>query len=295
MVESLTSAVLGLVLTMLIALGGRRLRGTTLVGPWLWGIVSAVLLTLSGLLAATPQIVAGDRLLTLLPYAAEVSTLCPLVALLGARRPQHSAWQFIVATLYVILLVPAVQGTRTAGALNIDAPWSWFLLGLIGVGFVNAAPTRYWPSFTAIALGQLILLAPYIVDIPATSERANSLRHITALALLILAVVMMGWRAVATRRTAAWQSRDPLDRLWLDFRDAYGVLWALRVQQRVNAAAVQFGWPVALAWDGFRDRGTGQPATAFAPTTRAAVEHVLRTLLWRFMSAQMIDERLSGS
>ena len=130
MTASIVSTVCGAALTVLLALSGRPLRGTTLVGPWLWGIISAAILTLVSL-AAMPLLSDNFALSALLTYAAEASTLCPLVALLGARRPQHSAWQFVVATLYAILLVPAVQGGEAGGWIVIDAPWSWFMLGWI--------------------------------------------------------------------------------------------------------------------------------------------------------------------
>jgi len=42
-----------------------------------------------------------------------------------------------------------------------------------------------------------------------------------------------------------------LDRRWLDFRDAYGALWALRILARINQTAEVQGWPMRLVWSGF--------------------------------------------
>lgn len=283
---------LGLGLTWLLALSGRPLRGTTLVGPWLWGIISGVLMTLAPL-ASFPTLQTDVGLTTLLTYAAGVSTLCPLVALLGARRPQHSAWQFVVATLYAILLVPAVQGGRVGGEIIIDAPWSWFLLALIAVGCINALFTRYWPAAGALATGQLLLLAPYLFPITTPTWFPQQIRLLAALGLLISTVLLLWWRATAVLKSPAWRSVEPLDRLWLDFRDAFGALWALRVLQRVNAAASQYGWPIELTWDGFYDRVANRPATGIPAEVRAGVEHVMRTVLWRFMSEQWMTQSLS--
>jgi len=291
--SSIISIVCGVALTVLLALSGRLLRGTTLVGPWLWGLISAAMLTLTSL-AAMPPLADHFALSALFTYAAEASTLCPLVALLGARRPQHSAWQFVVATLYAILLVPAVQAGEVDGRIAIDAPWSWFMLGLIGVGALNYLPTRYWPAAVALALGQWTLLAPHLITSATPTWASPPTRTALGLALLWLTVILLRRRATAPLQSPAWRRRDPLDRLWLDFRDAFGVLWALRVQQRVNAAATQFGWPVELAWEGFCDRLTHQPAAAMPPEVRAAVEHVLRTVLWRFMSERWMEQRLPG-
>lgn len=292
MAVSILNIALGLTLTCLVALSGRPLRGTTLVGPWLWGGISGTLMTLASL-ATLPTLKADDGLISLLTYAAAVSTLCPMVALLGARRPQHSAWQFVVATLYAILLVPAVQGGRAGGGFVIDAPWSWFMLGLIGVGFLNLLPTRFWPAVVALAIGQLSMLSPYLFSIAAPTWAPQQTRLLVGISLLILSLFLLRWRAAVVLRSPAWRDCEPLDRLWLDFRDAFGVLWALRVQQRVNAAAAQYGWPVALSWDGFYDRLSNQPATAMPAEIRAGVEHVMRTVLWRFMSPQWMAERLS--
>ncbi|MCE9553312.1 MAG: hypothetical protein K8T91_08030 [Planctomycetes bacterium] len=293
MAASLLNTALGLALTLLLMQSGKPLRGSTLIGPWLWGIISAATLTMASF-AALPSLAADVPLTALFTYAAEVSTLCPLVALLGARRPQHNAWQFVVATLYAILLVPAFQGGRTGGEIAIEAPWSWFMLGLIGVGILNTMPTRYWLAAVALAFGQLILLAPHLLTSSGPTWAPQQSRMTAGLGVLIVAVLLLRWRAAAALMLPAWQARDPLDRLWIDFRDAFGVLWALRVQQRVNAAAEQYGWPVELTWEGFYDRISHQPATAMPADVRAALEHILRSVLWRFMSEPWMEQRLSG-
>jgi hypothetical protein len=253
-------------------------------------VVSALLL--SGVsLGIAWDLFADAATAALWQYAAEVSILCPGVALMGARRPQHSPWQFIVATLYAILLVPAIQGAGSGGAVVIVAPWNWFLLCVWGVGIVNLLPTRYCPAAIVLAVGQAMLLAPYLAA--DTAWASSQWRIAATLALLICGVLLLRWRGMGALHSSAWQQRDPLDRLWLDFRDAYGLLWGARVQQRVNAAAAQYGWPVMLCWDGLRDVAEGQPVAAVPSEVRAPVEHVMRTVLWRFMSPQWIEARLT--
>jgi len=285
----LISAGLGAALAAALILFGRPLRGSTLVGPWVWGVISALLLSAVSLGHAF-ELFANATTAALWQYAAEVSILCPGVALMGARRPQHSAWQFVVATLYAILLVPAIQGGGSGGAVVIVAPWSWFLLGLWSVGFVNLLPTRYWPAAVVLAGGQAMLLAPYLA---ADTAWAASQWRVAAGLVLLSAGTLLRWRGLNLLQSAAWRRRDPLDRLWLDFRDAYGLLWGARVQQRVNAAAAQYGWPVVLCWDGLRDCAEGQPVAALPPDVRAPVEHVMQTVLWRFMSREWIEARLT--
>ncbi len=81
-----------------------------------------------------------------------------------------------------------------------------------------------------------------------------------------------------------------LDRVWLDFRDAFGAVWGLRVMERMNASAAMLGWPVTLSWQGFL---ANEPGAGNVETPQI-VEDSLRTLLRRFVSPAWIDERLAG-
>jgi hypothetical protein len=109
-----------------------------------------------------------------------------------------------------------------------------------------------------------------------------------ALGLIVAAMLWAAWKG---RRTTA---SDGYDRLWIDFRDAFGLLWALRVQERVNAAAAMYGWPFMLVWSGFVETESGQPIAAFSPETEKALRQNLKGLLRRFVSPEWIGERLAG-
>jgi hypothetical protein len=76
--------------------------------------------------------------------------------------------------------------------------------------------------------------------------------------------------------------------IWLDFRDSFGLLWSLRVQERLNATATQHGWKTELSWDGFR------PAEESA-AQRGELRAALRGLLRRFVSGAWIARRLDES
>ena len=85
--------------------------------------------------------------------------------------------------------------------------------------------------------------------------------------------------------------RDPLDRLWRDFCNLYGLAWGLRVAERFNASAAANRWPVTLTWRGFRSpSGDGSPGLSAAE--REAVAENLASWLRRFVEPTWIAERV---
>ena len=102
---------------------------------------------------------------------------------------------------------------------------------------------------------------------------------------LIALAMFMAWLPKRVSAVNRW------DRLWLDFRNSYGMLWSLRVAQRVNDAAATSQWPVVLHWNGFSDTD-GEPLHEPDDSWRQGFEHCLRGLLRRFVSDAWIAERL---
>jgi hypothetical protein len=88
---------------------------------------------------------------------------------------------------------------------------------------------------------------------------------------------------------------NPYDRLWREFRDQFGLFWALRLQERVNAVAATENWPFVLTWTGLVERATGQPLLAVDPAIEPALRTTIKGLLRRFVSGAWIAARLDGS
>ena len=67
------------------------------------------------------------------------------MAILGAKRPQNIGWQFIVGSLWIVLILPAADNVLLwrGGQLNIGAVREWFLTVLLFVGLSNYLLTRY--------------------------------------------------------------------------------------------------------------------------------------------------------
>lgn len=278
----------GLAVAGMAALIWRKphLAGTTLVAPWWWALAS--LGTIAGVEAALPIItgISAGAWPAALRYSAAATLFCPLMAALGAKRPQHVAWQFIVLSMWCILVLPAAEAVlvRSSPTFEITGARSWFLLALIGVGAANTLPTRFWLSSLLAAAGQTVLLLPYL-----PLGLAGVGRWGTPLALgLCVAAIGLSAVGIPRRRMAL----VPLDRVWLDFRDSFGALWSLRVAERVNAAAALYHWDLALTWGGFRTPDGKSPPNELSAELAAAVRQNLDNLLRRFVSSEWIDARL---
>ncbi len=277
---------LGLVgLAGLLALAWRRpqLSGTTLAAPWAWSVVSLVTVAVTELLIGLDSRLAANGWSAPLRFIAAISTFCPIMALLGAKRPQNRAWQFIVLSLWAVLGLPGFEGLLFGEVYEIHPARSWFLVILVGIGLLNGIATRYWPSSVLFCAGQLALIAPYL---PPT----QALLSAAAAPLWGLGFLTASWGLLALDWPRPRRTDTPWDRAWLDFRDAYGAVWSLRVAERINASAAACQSPMVLGWRGFRGRDASSPVSEL-PQPAA---DTLRALLPRFVSRQWIDSRLGA-
>jgi hypothetical protein len=221
-------------------------------------------------------------------YAAAVTTHAPLVALLGARRPHQAAWQWIVASLVLILTWPALSDwlDNPSGAGDLHAVWRGFHLLLIALGLFNGLATRRWAATVLYALGQVVLLSDALPELAAGWIALvlpdENQRGLVGLALIVGGVGAGSW--------APYRRVPPsFDRLWGCIRDDFGVIWALRILERFNATAVAQGWDVRITWAGLRSAGD---AVAALP---APARQALHNLLRRFASEAWIAEREGGA
>jgi hypothetical protein len=276
--------------TVLLSLGRlfRAARGTTLAAVWIWSAIAMTAAIAAELLISQASGSVREAA-DMLRFAAATATFCPLIALLGAKRPQDRAWQLIVVSFWAILALPAVQGwlLRSGQPMTVHPIWSWFLAVLIVVGASNYLPTRYAIASLLAAAGQTILVWRQLPWGGGTApQQSSAVDWMPAVALGLFA-------AAAATAAIGWPRRmspapDPLERLWRDFCDRFGVVWGLRVAERINATAVQHGWDVRLTWRGL----TQADGTPLASPPCLELEAALRPLLRRFVSTDWIDRRL---
>lgn len=249
-----------------------------------------------------------------LRWVAASMVFCGWMARLGARRPHGAGWQFVVATLWGVLALPAAEVffLQSGQAFEIHAARGFFLWLLIAGGLANSLPTRLWPSGLLDAVGQIILLAAHLpgLRIDPTAAQATRGVHTVALAMLVAA---HAWRA---RPGPAADARPGLTGVWLDFRDQFGAWWGLRLAERVNATAAQARWPLHLTWSGFvaseespgaespglgsanveigeaAPREDGMAVEDLEPQVLTAVRQTMWNMLRRFVSPHWIAGRL---
>jgi len=165
--------------------------------------------------------------------------------------------------LLAVLVFPVVDLFEMR--LRIETLQLIFLGGTLSIGVLNYLPTRAGAAalLTGIGCGLALL------DLAASGRD----EMIELMAGICLAVApWAAWLLLRRRR----QRRD-IDRVWLNFRDSFGVVWGQRVREQMNRAAVNAQWPVILYWHGFHD-------TSPTPPDEQAVLDTLRALLRRFES-----------
>lgn len=211
-------------------------------------------------------------------YLALCVTAAAGVAVLGARRPQLVAWNFVVFGLLGVMVLPLVV-SLLIGTHRVDGMGIFFLSATLAVGLLNYLPTRAAPAVLLAALavvGEMTsLFAPDSLPDPNLVSLFN---------LLILAVPWGVWACWRKERL----NRSEFDRVWLDFRDRLGLFWAQRVREQFNRAAANAGWPVHLMWRGLHRTVHG---TAIVPAEQDAMLETLHAALQRFASSSRLESR----
>jgi hypothetical protein len=201
-------------------------------------------------------------------YVALSLTCCAGVSVLGARWPGATAWNFVVLGLLAVLLLPLVE-TMLLGRQSLDWVRMVFLAGTLAFITVNYFPT----CFCMLAM---LFAAITGMELRALAQPDWTMPYAEEINLLGLALIpLVGWWIVMF-----WpRPRLQFDRLWQDFRNRYGLVWAARLQDQFNRAAVHAGWPVHLRWQGLQVRQGGQWPEA---AVQEEMLGTLRAMLKRF-------------
>lgn len=199
-------------------------------------------------------------------------TGCSGVAVLGARRPGVKAWNAVVLALLAVDLLPLAESLLTSGVVQIDLVRLTCLAGTLAVGVLNYLPTRFAPAALALLLGSALEMAALVVS-PRASQEYRRLFEAGWIPL-----VLTPWFAYAAIRGRA-PAASEFDRLWLDFRNRFGFVWAQRMRDQFNRSAENTAWPVVLRWQGLRLLPGAPPPE---PAAQTAMVATLWALVKRF-------------
>lgn len=282
------AAVVGLVAT---AAGIWLVRGTTAVPAGIWGLLAWA--AFAGELSIRawggldqPATAAGARLLV------TALALCPTLSLLGAKRPQHGVWQFIVATLAVVLALPAASAAlmRPGSLPTIHLIESWLILVIVLVGWLNFIATRRGLAATLLAVGCLLLMRPFLPFVDPERQMAAILAGPTSdglAALFAAAGAELAFAQSLRAGRAPVAGRDPLaaaiDQPFFALRETLGAAWSLRIAERFDGIAAARGWPCRLGFRGLEIA----PDAAAGPWQRDAHRAFL-AIMRRFVTADWL-------
>ena len=254
-------------------------RGSTAVPAAFWSVAACLSLAVEmGARAAgglaDPATGAAARL------AVVSLSLCPAMSLLGAKRPQHGVWQLIVATLAVVLAMPAATALlmRPGSLPDLHLLGRCFMPLLVLVGWMNFAGTRRAAAVTCIAAAQLLLLRGFLPGMAMDGAMDGAINAATAVGtdaaaagLLLVGTLLAAVQACTSRGGLASRGRrasrrDPrptsghavaaiIDPSFLALRETLGAAWILRIAERFDTVADSRGWPCRLRFGGLESGG----------------------------------------
>ncbi len=222
-------------------------------------------------------------------YWSAILACCPLISVLGAKRPTSRVWNwFIILPLIAVLGWPALTVLiryPDLVALKIQAPvYLGFALVLV-MGIGNYMGSRYGMSAFLLGVAVALSLWPTSSSYSGTVDSAIRLRGIAA---FICGIAVLH----AYRQSIRPSLEDSgYDKLWFDFRDAFGIVWSIRIQDRINQTAEKETWCVRLGTEGFiweEDAPSDK-----RDLSEERLTHTLHWLLRRFVDSKWIDERLN--
>lgn len=289
--QTIVQILAGLALVTVVPIlwrGRAALRHTTLTTAWNWAAAALVLWAAAWCLTLTGTVERGPS--DQIWYAASVAMLCPAIAVLGARRPGARVWGwFVLLPLLLVLGLPALTAWEpdfTVRPLELETPVVLGYLLVLMMGAGNYFGTRHTPSALLVAAALVLTVAPFSPTLRPAFPEADVSRAWGTICLSLAALAAV--RPAARDRATL----SGLDRLWIDFRDTFGIVWARRVQDRINRTADEEQWPARLQMHGLVWTRTDLDAETRSKTT-ARAEHTLRWLLKRFVDPEWIDERLA--
>jgi hypothetical protein len=266
-------------------------RGTAARLVIVWGFIALGSGAIALLVGADEPISSGRDLAGLVHFIASLSVIAALVAVLNARRPGTGAWAILTCLMVSIFLFTWYQEEGVGPLLvhlrpvRLHFPWNVFLALLIVMGTTNYATTKFGSAAFVAAIG--LAIEWRLVTAPDRFTPTGRSLCYLAIPLAYATSVWLAW--VAGTLPARYRRRTTdAERIWFWFRDRWGVVWGLRVQDRFNQSAEARKWPLRLTWHGFER--ASWPSERSVEETIEEIDTEFRMMLRRFVSAERMAE-----
>jgi hypothetical protein len=255
-------------------------------GALFWTVLAIGLGLAAQAVALSEALESGRPITGRLTYVMVLAMLAALISVLGARNPGGGAWAILMVLLVIVFLIPWLEGAgrlrRAQGLapLPFESPWTLFYGVLVIAGVTNFLPTRYGPA--ALCVGAGLVLEYLGLTRTGWTAEARAMAWSGVAWTLAASVYLAGWLADQPA-----SGRNNLERIWLWFRDHWGVVWALRTQDRFNRTAELSGWPFRLTWFGLVSTDAAAGDAPITPPEEAV--KAFRGLIRRFVDADRLD------
>ena len=272
-------------------------RGSTAVPATLWSAAASLFFALTTLQQATENLDVATLGIHRVVVAA--LSVCPVMSLLGAKRPQHGVWQFIVGALAAVLALPAASAILIhPGSLpDLHILARFFLPVLVIVGWMNFIGTRRAVAATLVAVGHFGLIWPLLPGIQLEVALPQPTRDLVAICCMTAGSFLALSQAVLARLRRRLVLTDgvrlPLENsefeyrvntCFLALRETLGAAWTLRLAERFDHMARRRGWPVRLTFQGLQMQEESTEAGWEPDALR-----VMEALMKRFVSSAWLE------
>jgi hypothetical protein len=269
----------------------RAASATSLRPALVWAALALLLLLCGSAVALGEPLASGRPAAGRLTYVAVLCFLAAFVSVLNARAPANRVWAGLVALLVMVFMIPwleaqgRVRQGQGLGPIHLDAPWTLFYGVLVLVCVTNYLPTRFALASAGFGLG-FVLEYQGLTQLNWPLERRAVLWSWVTWTFA-LSVWLARWRA-----GRGLAPRVPFERLWFWFRDAWGAVWGLRMQEQFNRSAGLKGWPVRLSWYGLVSASPSPEGRPLDVPGEAIAD--FRGMIRRFARPEKLDHVLGG-
>jgi hypothetical protein len=145
------------------------------------------------------------------------------------------------------------------------------------LGLRQTIPALLWMASLLLLVGPLCPMSASMLP------NAQPARLWATLTLTICA-----WGAIVQSRSPLAIGRQAIDRMWLRFRDTFGLVWAMRVLERFNETARLKKWPFLLGLEGIQPVDRPDPPVPEPVFDQAALHEAETSLRW--LLEKFVDE-----